>query len=426
MLRTADLDYHLPEELIATEPASPRDSARLMVLRRSDPDFLAHRRVSDLPEFLVVGDLLVVNRTHVLPARFRGVRTDTGGKAEGLFVQELPGGVDCSLVWQVLLKLRRAKPGVIVRALHSDGTPGPIHLRLISRIGAESGDDTGGWRVAVEGHDAGATTRYVLERIGLTPLPPYILAARRRHDEASGIARDRHDREVYQTVYAAADEQESHGRGSVAAPTAGLHFTPDLLSRLNAGGVDRTEVVLHVGMGTFKPVETEFVERHAMHGEWCEVPPETAHRLQRAPRASGGSGSSATTPHTFAKARPLHSSAESPSTPAPHSRPPTVIAVGTTTARTLESFASPDEMLATPAKETRLLITPGHHFRHVGALLTNFHLPRSTLLAMVAAFLDDDDRVRGSGLARLLSAYRTAVETGYRFYSFGDAMIILP
>ncbi len=406
MLRTADLDYHLPEELIATEPASPRDSARLMVLRRSDPDFLAHRRVSDLPEFLVPGDLLVVNRTHVLPARFRGVRTDTGGKAEGLFVQELPGGVDCSLVWQVLLKLRRAKPGVIVRALHSDGTPGPIHLRLMERIGAESGDDTGGWRVAVEGHDAGATTRYVLERIGLTPLPPYILAARRRHDEASGIARDRHDREVYQTVYAAADEHESHGRGSVAAPTAGLHFTPDLLSRLNAGGVDRTEVVLHVGMGTFKPVETEFVERHAMHGEWCEVPPETAHRLQRAPHASEGS--------------------RSPIATDPHPHPPTVVAVGTTTARTLESFASPDEMLATPAKETRLLITPGHRFRHVGALMTNFHLPRSTLLAMVAAFLDDDDRVRGEGLSRLLAAYRTAVDAGYRFYSFGDAMVILP
>jgi S-adenosylmethionine:tRNA ribosyltransferase-isomerase len=154
--------------------------------------------------------------------------------------------------------------------------------------------------------------------------------------------------------------------------------------------VERAEVVLHVGMGTFKPVETEFVEQHAMHGEWCSVPSETARAIADRP---------------------------------PNSR---ILAVGTTTARTLESYASPDEMLTAPSKDTHILITPGHRFRHVGALMTNFHLPRSTLLAMVAAFLDDDDRVRGRGLTRLLEAYRVAVEMGYRFYSFGDAMLILP
>lgn len=410
MLRTADLDYHLPEELIATEPASPRDSARLMVLRRGDPGFIAHRRVSDLPEFLSPGDLLVVNRTRVLPARFRGLRTDTGGKAEGLFVQELPGGTPGPLAWQVLLKLRRTRPGALVRLLQTDGSPSPVHLRLVERIGAESGDDTGGWRVAVEGHGAGEGTQSILGRVGLTPLPPYILAARRRHEEPADAARDRHDREVYQTIYAAADEQEPHGRGSVAAPTAGLHFTPELLSRLDVAGVHRAEVVLHVGMGTFKPVETEFVEQHAMHGEWCSVPEETAHRLRENRDAPAGSDAR----------RQANGGAPA------RSRSGFVVAVGTTTARTLESFDSPEEMLAAPARDTRLLITPGHRFRHVGALLTNFHLPRSSLLAMVAAFLDDDDRVRTRGLVRLLAAYRTAVEMGYRFYSFGDAMLILP
>jgi S-adenosylmethionine:tRNA ribosyltransferase-isomerase len=422
MLRTSELDYHLPEELIATEPASPRDAARLMVLRRSDPSFIAHRHVRDLPEYLSQGNLLVVNRTHVLPARFRGVRTDTGGKAEGLFVQEFAEGCHgltgvladkpcghaaVQLTWQVLLKLRRTKPGVLVRLLSSDGSPSPIHLRLIERMGSEEGDDAAGWRVAVEGHEPDDTTQHILDHIGLTPLPPYILAARRRHEEHAPptlthpiAPDDRHDREVYQTVYAAAAADESHGRGSVAAPTAGLHFTPDLLARLAAMGIPRAEVVLHVGMGTFKPVETEFVEQHAMHSEWCTVPPETARAIQ-----------CATTRPTRRADGEEHG---------------TILAVGTTTARTLESFASPDEMLASPARDTRILITPGYRFRHVGALMTNFHLPRSTLLAMVGAFLEDDDHVRGQGLARLIGAYRTAIEMGYRFYSFGDAMIILP
>lgn len=391
MLRTDDLDYHLPPDLIATQPASPRDAARLMVLRRSEPDFIQHRHIRDLPDILRAGDTMIVNRTRVLPARLRGVRTDTGGRAEGLFVHELPrADPDAPIAWQVLLKLRRTKPGVTVRLDRSDGAPSPINLRLVARIGAESGDDAAGWHVTVHDAPPGATTPHILEHVGLTPLPPYILAARRKHDERGDDARDRAE---YQTVYAASQPQ---GEGSVAAPTAGLHFTPELLETLHSRGVRRAEVELAVGMGTFKPVETEFVEQHAMHSEWCIVPRDTAELVQRTLAA----------PPTSDAGR--------------------LIAIGTTTARTLESFASLAEMLATPSVFTRLLITPGHRFRHFHGLLTNFHLPRSTLLAMVAAFLDDDDRVRGQGLSRMLAAYRAAVDAGYRFYSFGDAMIILP
>lgn len=392
MLRTADLDYHLPPELIATQPMSPRDAARLMVLRRSDPSFIQHRQVRDLPEILGACDTMIVNRTRVLPARLRGVRTDTGGRAEGLYIHErsafTPGTT--LLSWQVLLKLRRAKEGVTIRLETNRGEPSPITLRLVSRIGTESGEEAAGWAVVVEGAPDNATTPQILEQVGLTPLPPYILAARRKHEQPADDVRDRAE---YQTVYAAAGASEA---GSVAAPTAGLHFTPELLEVLRARGVARAEVELAVGMGTFKPVETEYVEQHTMHSEWCTVPRETAEVIQQSLANRGASDASR------------------------------LIAIGTTTARTLESFATPAAMLATPSVLTRILITPGHRFRHFDSLLTNFHLPRSTLLAMVAAFLDDDDRVRGQGLARLLTAYRVAVDSGYRFYSFGDAMVILP
>jgi S-adenosylmethionine:tRNA ribosyltransferase-isomerase len=391
MLRTSDLDYHLPEELIATEPASPRDSARLLVLRRSDPQFVQHAMVRDLPSLLAPNDLLVVNQSHVLPARFRGVRTDTGGKAEGLFICEYAAPLGGPVVWQVLLKLRRTKPGAAVQLHDARGHDSPVCLRMLERVGGDAPDDSGGWLVAVEGVAPDETTLQVLERVGLTALPPYILAARRRQEE---VARsEKTDRERYQTVYAEAAPDESHGWGSVAAPTAGLHFTPELLGALSTRGVSRASVTLHVGIGTFKPVDAEFVENHPMHAEWCAVPSATVEAIARAHAA----------------------------TPAGR-----VIAVGTTTARTLESFESTDEMRARPEKSTKILITPGHPFRHIEGLMTNFHLPRSTLLAMVAAFLDDDDRVRGQGLGRLLAAYAQAVEQRYRFYSFGDAMLILP
>jgi len=402
MLRTADLDYHLPEELIATSPASPRDSARLMVLRRSHPTCIEHRHVRDLPEYLSPGDLMVVNRTRVLPARFRGHRTDTHGKAEGLFISATPGchvppgalpasGLAVappSLIWQVLLKLRRGKPNALIRLTNPCGDPTPIHLRLIEKLTGEAGNDAAGWLVSVEGVSPTDSTHSILDRIGLTPLPPYILAARKRQ---AFQPIDQRDREAYQTVFAAQEPDGPHGSGSIAAPTAGLHLTSELLAHLAARGVNRAEVILHVGMGTFKPVETEFIEDHPMHSERCSVPQATVAALV---------------------------GASSPRS--------TILAVGTTTARTLESFSSPQEMLSAPHKDTRILITPGHRFKHVGALMTNFHLPRSTLLAMVAAFIDDDDRFRGLGLPRLVAAYRTAIELGYRFYSFGDAMVVLP
>jgi len=402
MLATAALDYVLPEELIAMSPVSPRDSARLMVLKRSDPSYVEHVHVRDLPGVLGPRDLLVVNTTRVLPARFRAVRADSGGRGEGLFIAERSVGTSESgtgLVWQVLLKMRRVKPGVEVNLelnTPSGGRSG-VWLKLIERV--TRGDDAAragasdegadGWLVAVvhdRSLDGQATTKMVLDRVGLPPLPPYILASRKRHELAMEDARDR---ETYQTVYAAGGKDESHGSGSVAAPTAGLHFTPELLARLSAAGVARAEVVLHVGMGTFKPVETEFVEQHAMHAEWCSVPGETV-------RAMSGD-----------EAR-------------------RVVAVGTTTARTLESYASLEEMRSHPERSTRILITPGYHFKHVGALMTNFHLPRSTLMAMVGAFMDDDDSARGAGLERLIGAYRVAIEMKYRFYSFGDAMLIVP
>ncbi|MCC6320381.1 MAG: tRNA preQ1(34) S-adenosylmethionine ribosyltransferase-isomerase QueA [Phycisphaerales bacterium] len=406
MLPTSALDYHLPEHLIATAPASPRDSARLMVLHRSEPDAVDHRLVRDLPDLLESGDRLVVNTTRVLPARFHCTRADSGGKGEGLFIAEQSAvspaptssnGGDSGrsrLVWQVLLKLRRAKPGCEINLLTHDGRRSGVWLRLIERASMGSPEHAGadGWITDVC-HDRSwsdsTTTLGVLERVGLPPLPPYILASRRRHDqpiEASGDAAE------YQTVFASPDASESHGRGSVAAPTAGLHLTPELLSTLECRGISRSGAVLHVGMGTFKPVETEFVEQHPMHSERCAVPRETVEAIAESRDRRAGR----------------------------------IVAVGTTSTRTLESFSSLDDMLRIKERDTRILITPGYRFRHTDALLTNFHLPRSTLLAMVAAFLDDDDRVRGRGLARLLDAYSAAVREGYRFYSFGDAMLILP
>lgn len=407
MLRTDALDYHLPEDRIATAPVSPRDSARLMILRKSDPESITHAHVRDLPGFLQAGDTLVINRTRVLPARFRGHRADTRGKAEGLFVSERnAGGADADPAapprWHVLLKLRRMKPGVMVNLDAADGSRSGVWLELIERLGPGDEDDVrpdsagGGWLAEVHtdrtwsGADPANLTKRILDRIGLPPLPPYILASRKRHELPID---DPRDRDTYQTVYALDQSQEQRGHGehgSVAAPTAGLHFTPELLKALASRGVSRAEVLLHVGLGTFKPVESEFVEQHAMHTEWCSVPASTAQALNSG-RASGR-----------------------------------IIAVGTTTARTLESFASLAEMLASPAKDTRLLITPGYRFKHLDALMTNFHLPRSTLLAMVAAFLDDSEPHRGRGLERLMTAYREAIDRGYRFYSYGDAMIVLP
>lgn len=378
MLRTSDLEYVLPEDRVALSPAEPRDSARLMVVWRSDPGRVEHRTVRDLPDYLGRGDALIVNNTRVLAARLLGVRTDTGGAVEGLFLSEYPTAAT-GLRWRVLLRGRRMRAGLVVALNVGSGPPSGVQLRLVRSLDDEG--EKGGWVVEVEGSGAGEATvaggtgGAVLERVGTTPLPPYIRAARRRASRAEDEAADR-DR--YQTVYS-----DAALAGSVAAPTAGLHFTPELLSKLAAGGVTRGEVLLHVGTGTFKPVETEFVEQHPMHAEWCRVPASTGGLIART-RAAGGR----------------------------------VVAVGTTSARTLESF-SPAEIVAGAEAWTRLLVTPGFAWRNVDGLMTNFHLPRSTLLAMVASLLPE-------GMPRLLDLYADAIGRGYRFYSFGDAMLVLP
>jgi S-adenosylmethionine:tRNA ribosyltransferase-isomerase len=371
-VETRRLEYDLPQSLIATRPAEPRDSARLLVASRRTGEVLEHAHVRDLPRFLKADDALGVNVSRVAPARFQGVRADSGGRVEGLFLD-----ADAS-IWRVMLRSNgRLRPGALIDLLEASGEKtSDVSLRLLEQ-------SDGVW--SAEARSAGAGTALsVLERLGAPPLPPYILRARR---EAGFESADDADRLWYQTVYA-----DPEHVGSVAAPTAGLHFTPELLERLRAQGVNRAEVVLHVGAGTFKPVEDERLEQHPMHEERYVVPRSTAERLAAA-RAAGGR----------------------------------IVCVGTTTVRALESL--PDDALTSPGscdalnveRSTDLLIAPGHRWRHTDALMTNFHLPRSTLLALVAALIDADDCVE-----RLLAIYREAIAREYRFYSYGDAMLLLP
>jgi S-adenosylmethionine:tRNA ribosyltransferase-isomerase len=381
LLRTADLEYELPNERIATHPLEPRDSAKLMVVPRFGDATPVHATVRDLPRFIRAGDLLVLNTTRVLPARFIGVNEGTGAKTQGLYLS--PGPVGEGRTWQTLLKMRRHREGTRVRLFDRHGEPSDVVLVLEGR----SGDDGGGWLVRVESLDTpDVSDREILERVGLAPLPPYILASRKREEEGGAAHPDdeaeaAHDLETYQTVYA-----DPARAGSVAAPTAGLHFTPRLLDELAGMGVRAAGVVLHVGMGTFKPVETEFVEQHPMHAEWCTLPAATARAILETRRAGGR-----------------------------------VFAVGTTSARTLESFDDLASISEDVSMATRILITPGYGFRNLDGLMTNFHLPHSTLLAMVGGLLGGPD-----GLARLLGYYREAIAREYRFFSFGDAMLIVP
>jgi S-adenosylmethionine:tRNA ribosyltransferase-isomerase len=402
MLRTDELDYDLPPELIATHPVSPRDAARLLVVSRSDPSRLEDRFIRDLPDLLDPGDLLVFNTTRVVPARLRGWRIDSGGRAEALYLRDEPAPRSAAapslprLRWAVLVRARRVKEGVRIGLLARDARPSGVTITLLQRVP----DEAGAWLVEVTAEDQTGTplqTPALLDRLGITPLPPYILKRRESTGDQGSDADDRRD---YQTVFA--DPTPSEG-GSVAAPTAGLHFTPALLDALAARGIARTDVTLHVGTGTFKPVETELVEQHPMHAEWCRLPPATlgAIRRTRAEQAKGRKGR--------------------------------VVAVGTTSARTIESYAALGEASQEPPPwlQTSLLITPGYRWRWTDALLTNFHLPRSTLLAMVAALLDSghgSERGGGGedGIARVRAIYAHAIARGYRFYSFGDAMLMLP
>jgi S-adenosylmethionine:tRNA ribosyltransferase-isomerase len=348
-VRTDDFDYELPTELIAQTPPERREDARLLVLDRAT-GAVAHRGIVDLPDLLRPGDLLVVNDTRVIPARLLA-RRSTGGQVEVFLLgpsAEAPGS------WTALVRA-----GGSIQAgeeLAIDGADAGV--RLLRRVAA------GTWLVEATDGDLSA----LMERAGRMPLPPYV--RRERDDPRAAL-----DRERYQTVFARAP-------GAVAAPTAGLHLTDALFARLAARGVGVARVTLHVGLGTFKPIDAENVEDHVMHEERYEVPKETADAVRRM-RAAGGR----------------------------------VVAVGTTSVRTLEAAAaaSADGLPAAGPGATSLFISPGRQFRVVDALLTNFHLPRSTLIVLVSAF---------AGRERVLAAYREAVAKRYRFFSYGDAMLV--
>ncbi len=341
-MRLQDFDFDLPPGQIAQYPVPQRDASRLLVLHRRT-GAVEHHVFRDLPDLLQPPDLLVVNRTRVIPARLRGRRLPNGGQVELLLVRRQPDG------WLAMGRPGRAlRPGTRL-ALGDEGLPcRVVALADAGRIVVDfEGMDTGDW----------------LERIGEVPLPPYI----RRPVGAA-------DRERYQTVYA-------NEGGAVAAPTAGLHFTPAVLSRLAAVGIPVTEVLLHVGPGTFEPVRTEDPREHRLEPEYCAVDAEAVARVAACRQAGGR-----------------------------------VVAVGTTVVRTLEAAVDSSGQLAPFAGFSGLFLYPPYQFRVVDALVTNFHLPRSSLLLLVAALI---------GRQLLLETYRQAVAAGYRFYSYGDAMLIL-
>jgi S-adenosylmethionine:tRNA ribosyltransferase-isomerase len=356
-LATELLDFPFDERCVATEPAHPRDAARLMVINRA-AGTVEHACVRDLPRWIGAGDALIVNRTSVLRARLCMDGT------EGLLLEPCPDGT-----WRMLI--RRAKrygPGAILPLITPHGTNTGDAIELIAR-------DAEAWKVRIlpgagVGEEVPGDIDRVIERSGWTPLPPYILKSRTTRGEQGN---DDADRAEYETVYA-----DAAARGSVAAPTAGLHFTDALLAQLRASGVRQESVTLHVGAGTFKPIDSANLAEHPMHAERMMVPPATMALLAERPR-------------------------------------PRVVAVGTTSVRALESLPA-DGATNGWSGSTSILIAPGHQFRNVDAMLTNFHLPRSTLLALVGAFV---------GLERLKELYADAQRDGYRFYSFGDAMLIV-
>ena len=338
-------DYELPPELIAQEPAEPRDSSRLLVLDRARSAWEDHR-FAEMPELLRPGDCLVANRSRVIPARLLGVTESGGQPVELLLLRALDADR-----WEALVR-----PGRRCRVGAKLALAGGAARARVTGEGSE-----GARVVAIEGP---WPVRELLERHGLPPLPPYIA----RHD-----APKPEDRERYQTVYARDD-------GSVAAPTAGLHFTTELLARLERRGIGMHYLTLHVGPGTFRPLRAARVEEHRMAAERIEIPAATARAVHEARRDGRR-----------------------------------VVAVGTTTTRALEWAAGEDGRLREGAGEADLFIRPGHRFRIVDVLITNFHLPRSSLLVLVAAF---------AGREVALGSYRHAVEARYRFYSYGDAMLI--
>ena len=374
-----DYDYELPKERIAQYPLADRTAARLLVCDRRTGT-IQDRHIRDLPELLGAGDALVLNDSRVIPARLVGYRESTGGAWEGLFLHadrnRTGEFVDSGPLWRILCQTRgQLRAGEWIRLERPESTsgaatgsamaePAPVRLELVERT------DGGGWIVrpecaadiAVNEHGS-VDTFTLLGRVGWVPLPPYI-----RHGEASA-----QDVTTYQTVYASEP-------GSVAAPTAGLHFTQPLLDELGQRGVATEAVTLHVGLGTFRPITTQRLEDHAMHTEWARITPDAVGRLRQC-RADGGR----------------------------------VVAVGTTAMRVLETAARDGE-LAPFIGETDLFIRPLYTFHACDALLTNFHFPKTTLLVLVRTF---------GGDALIRHAYEHAIDAGYRFFSYGDAMLIV-
>ena len=341
-MKTSDFDYVLPEELIAQTPMEPRDHSRLMVVHRGT-GAIEHKHFYDLPQYLRPGDALVINETKVIPARLLGVKEDTGVPVEVLLLRR-----ENATDWEALVRPGcRLKPGTT--CVFGDG--------LLRCTVLENVAETGGRLVRFQYE---GVFEELLDRLGEMPLPPYI------HEKLQ-------DQSRYQTVYAKAE-------GSAAAPTAGLHFTPALLEQVRAMGVTVVPVLLHVGLGTFRPVKEEDVDKHVMHSEYYQVTREAADTLNRIRQAGGR-----------------------------------LICVGTTSVRTIETVADDTGIIHPGAGETAIFIKPGVKIKAVDALITNFHLPQSTLLMLVSTFL---------GREQALAAYELAVKEKYRFFSFGDAMFI--
>jgi S-adenosylmethionine:tRNA ribosyltransferase-isomerase len=356
-MRTADFDFALPEELIAQSPAAARDQSRLLVLDRATGQ-TDHRRFVDLAEYLRPGDVLVLNDSRVIPARLRGRNVRSGGKFELLLLEENAAND----WWAMLRPGKRARPGAKITILDKNGEASPVGAVVLDS------NAEGHRRLRFSGVENILTE---LGALGEVPLPPYIRRSAEQHE----------DRERYQTTFARAD-------GSVAAPTAGLHFTPEFLERIRASGVKVCFVTLHVGPGTFAPVKEEDLEKHIMHEERYEVGMETARLINDA---------------RGAKSR--------------------IVAVGTTTLRVLESVARENAgRVVAGTGRTRIFIHPPFQFNIVDALLTNFHLPRSTLLMLASAFATPGET---GGRDLMLAAYGEAIAQRYRFFSYGDAMLIV-
>jgi S-adenosylmethionine:tRNA ribosyltransferase-isomerase len=344
-LNIEDYNYHLPEGRVAFYPAEPRDTSRLLLLPRQEGP-LQHLSFTDFPSFLKAGDVLVLNDSKVFPARLWGNKKESGGKAEIFLLQEFPDGT-----WEALVKPgRRLSPGSQIEFF--DG-------KLLATLGERT--ESGGRLVKFECAD---DLLSLIWQYGEVPLPPYIDRAAEESDKIR-----------YQTVYA-------ENVGAVAAPTAGFHFTDEILNKIKAIGIQTVKLTLHPGLGTFRPITHSKIEDHKMHQERYFIPSETADAVNLAKNEGRR-----------------------------------VIAVGTTSVRALESVANRNRVIATGTwQETRLFIVPPYEYQIIDGLLTNFHLPKSTLLLLVSAF---------AGRERVLAAYKEAIEKGYRFYSYGDAMLIL-